>query len=104
MVNNLHFPIPQVQDKNKGYTARNIKRADCVRRLQHITSQTIKLILNVVDNNILQNHPIVLEDVIMDEDIYRSRMLHLKGKTVWIKIQHVEPVRITSNPKTILGK
>ena len=31
MVNNLHYPITQVQDKKKGYTAYNIKRADCER-------------------------------------------------------------------------
>ena len=29
---------------------------------------------------------------------------HLKGKTVWHKIQHVEPVKITNVTKTILDK
>ena len=39
MVNDLHSPIPQVQDKKKLYTTRNIKRADCARQSQHINGQ-----------------------------------------------------------------
>ena len=42
MVNDSHSPIPQVQDKNKGHTTRNIKRADCARQFQHITGKPIK--------------------------------------------------------------
>ena len=37
MVNNLYSPIPQVQDKKKIYTSRDIKWADRARRFQHIT-------------------------------------------------------------------
>ena len=55
MVNNLHSPIPQVQDKKEKYTARGIKRADCAKQFQHITGQPINRILHAVDNNILQN-------------------------------------------------
>ena len=40
----------------------------------------------------------------MDEDIYRPSITHLKGKIVRHNIQHVEPVNITSVPKTILDK
>ena len=42
------------------------------------------------------------EDIIMAEDIYEPSIPHLKGKTVRHKIQHVEPVKITSVPQTIL--
>ena len=42
LMNDSHYPIPQVQDKKERYTARNIKRADLARRLQHITGQKIK--------------------------------------------------------------
>ena len=64
----------------------------------------IKLILHAVDNNILKNLPTLQEDVRMDEDIYGPSIPHLKDKTVRRKVQHVEPVKITSAPKTILDK
>ena len=40
----------------------------------------------------------------MAEDIYGPSITHLKGKTVCSKIQHVDPVKIKSVPKTILAK
>ena len=40
----------------------------------------------------------------MSEDIYWPGIPHLKAKTVRRNIQHVEPVKITSVPKTILDK
>ena len=104
LVNDLHPPIPQVHDKKERYTARDIKRADRARRFQHITGQRIKIILHAVDNNILQNLPILREDVIMAEDIYGPSIPHLKVDTVRCKVQHVEPVKITNVPKTILDK
>ena len=102
MVNDSHSPIPQVQDKKKGYTARNIKRADHARQFQRITGQTINQILHAVDNNIMQNLPILREDVRISEDVYRLSIPHLKEKTVRRNIQHVESVKITSVSKNIL--
>ena len=33
--NNSHYPLPQLQDKKKGCTDCDIKRADCTRQFQH---------------------------------------------------------------------
>ena len=62
----------------------------------------IKRILHAFDNNILQNLPILREDVRMAEDIYGPNIPHLKGKTVRHKVQHVDPVKIKNVPETIL--
>ena len=40
----------------------------------------------------------------MSEDIYGPSILHLKGKKVRHKNQHLEPIKITSFPNTILDK
>ena len=104
MVNDSHSPILQVQEKKERYTACDIKRAGCPRQFHKITGQPIKHILHAVDNNILQNLPILIEDVRMAEDIYGTSIPHLKGKTVQRKIKHVEHVTITSVPKTIPDK
>ena len=39
VVNDSCFPVPQVKDKKKGYTARDIKISDRARQLQHISGQ-----------------------------------------------------------------
>ena len=104
MANDSNSQIPQVKDKNKGYTNRNIKQADRARQFQNITGQSIKQILHAVNNKILQNLPILQEDVRMAEDIYGPSIPQLKGKKVRRNIQHVEPVKITRVPKTILDK
>ena len=104
LVNDSHSPIPQVQEKKDRYTAWDIRRADCARRFQHINGKPIKRILHAVNNNILQNLPILREDVKMAEDIYGLIIPHLKVNTVRRKLHHVEPVKMTSLPKTILDK
>ena len=40
----------------------------------------------------------------MAEDIYGRSIPHLKGNTVRRKVQHVDPIKITNPPKTILYK
>ena len=82
MVNGFRSPIPQVEEKKKQYNARAVKRAYHARSFQYITSQTVKWILQAVDNNILKNIPILKEDVGMDEDIYGPSVPHLQVKTV----------------------
>ena len=80
MVNDSRSPIPQVEEKKKQYTACDVKRDGHARRLQHITGQSVKWILHAVDNNILQNLPILREDVGMYEDIYVPSVPHLQEK------------------------
>ena len=70
MVNDSHPPIPQVKDNKKGYTTRNIKRADRARQFCHITGKPIQKILHAVNNNTPNNLPILREDLGMAEDIY----------------------------------
>ena len=86
MVNDSCYPIPQVEEKKKQYTARNVKRADSARWLQNITGQPVKWILHAVDNNILQNIPILWEDIGMAEEIYGPSVPHFQDKTVHHKI------------------
>ena len=59
MVKNSRSTIPQVDENKKQYTKYNVKRDYLSRKFQHITGQTIKKILHVVDNNILQKLPIL---------------------------------------------
>ena len=80
MVNDSHYPIPQLEENKKLYTARDINRVDCARKLQNITVQPIKQTLHSVDNKILHNLPIFREDVGIDEDIYGTSVPYLQGK------------------------
>ena len=97
-MNDSQPPIQQVEEKKKQYTTRDVKRDDCVRQFQHINDQPVKQILHAVDNNILQNLPILQEYFGMDEYIYEPSVPHLQGKTVRHKVQHVEPI-IVPNPR-----
>ena len=78
MVNDSHSPILQVHGKNKRYTTLDIKLDDRARQFQNITDHPIKRIIHSVDNKILQNLPIMQEDVRMDEDIYGPSIPHIK--------------------------
>ena len=53
---------------------------------------------------LIVNLPILQEDFRMGEDIYGPSIPHLKVKIVRRKVQHVEPIKITSVLKTILDK
>ena len=86
MVNDLRFLNPQVEEKKKQYTACDVNRAYFARQSCHITGQSVKRILNVVDNNVLQNLPILQEDSRVYEDIYVPSVPYLQVKTVCHKI------------------
>ena len=53
MVNDSRSPIPQVEEKKKQYTSRDLKRADHSKRFLYITVQPINQIIHAVDNNIM---------------------------------------------------
>ena len=73
-------------------------------RLQQITRRPVKKILHAVDNNILQNIPILREDVGMDEDIYGPSVTHLQVKTVSHKAHNFDPIIIPKFLKSILDR
>ena len=77
---------------------------DCTRQFQHISSQPMKIILHAVDNNILQNFPILREYFGITEDIYGTSVSHLQGQAVRQKVQYVEPIIVSNDPKFILDR
>ena len=77
MVNDSRSPIPQVEEKKRQYTDRDIRRDDWARGFQNITGQPVNRILHAVDNKILHNLPILREDVDISEDIFVPSMSHL---------------------------
>ena len=102
MVNDSCYPIPQVYKKNKQYTTCDVNRAYFKGQFHHITFQPLNLILLTVDNNILQNIPIIWIYVVMAEDIYGTILPPLQGKKIRHKFQHVENVMVPNFPKGIL--
>ena len=103
-VKNSRSPIPQVEEKKKQFTARDVESYGCARWFQHITSQPVKLILHAVDSNILQNITILQEDFGMAEDIYGPSVPHFQGEKFHHKVHHVESTTVTNTPKGILGR
>ena len=104
MVNDSRSSIQKLEEKNKPHTTHNVKSSDLERWFQHITGQPVKWILNTVGNNILQNLPILWEDVRMFEDIYGPNVWHFQGETVCLKVQHVELIIVPNLPKGILDR
>ena len=102
IVNDSHTPHTTSAGQEERIHLPRHKKGWSRKEEPNITGQAIKRILHVVDNNILQNLPILREDFGMAEDIYGPSIPHLKVKTVRRKIQHVEPVKIASVPQTIL--
>ena len=102
MVEDPRSNILQVEEKKKHYTGRGVKRADCARRFQHITRKSVNLILHIFYNNILQNFPILQEDIGMAEDIYGPSVTHLQIKTVRQKLQYADPIVVKKFPKVII--
>ena len=99
MVNDSRYLIPQVEEKKKQYTSRDINRDYHARRFQHTDGQPINLIVHAVDNNILKNLSILREYVGMAEEIYGPSVPYLQGKTFHHNIKNVEPTMITNAPK-----
>ena len=104
MVDESRSPISQVEWTKKQYTASDVKRDDCKSKFHHIIGQPVKWILHVFDNNILQNIPILREDVWVDEEIFGPSVPHLQLKTVCHKVQHVEHITVPNVPKGNLDR
>ena len=78
--------------------------ADCASRFQNITVHPVKQILHAADKNILQNIPIIWEDVGVAEDIYGTSVPHVQVKIIIPKFQHVEPLIVINLPNIILDR
>ena len=61
-------------------------------------------IIDEVENNILQNFPILREDVGMSQDIYVPSVPYFQVKTFHHKFQYVDPIAVPNAPKVILDK
>ena len=96
--------VPQLEESKKHYTAHDVKRSDHARQFQHITGQTVQQNIYAVDNNTPQNLPILLEDVIIDQEIYGHSVPHFQGRTVRHKVRHVDPIIVPNFPKVILER
>ena len=103
-VNESQFPIPQMEEKKKRYSAHDVNRAYCARKFRHTTVKPIKIILHAVEDNILQNLPNLREDVGMAEYINVRSVSYFQCKMVQKKIQYVEPVVVISVLKDIHEK
>ena len=88
-------------EKNKQYTARDVKKDDRPRKIQHINGQPVNKILHARDNNILQDISILWDDVGMAEDIHEPSAPHLQGKKTHHNMQNVEPTIIPNVPQEI---
>ena len=62
----------------------------------------MKLAPHARDNNILQNYPILQEDIIIDEDIYGTSVSHPHGKSACHKVNRLKTAIVTKVPKGIL--
>ena len=90
----IHTPPPHKWSKRRKTHHRYVKRPDHKRKFQNINVHLVKWILHAVDNNILQNIPIMWEDIEMPEDIYGPSFPYLQGKTVHHKVHNMEPITV----------
>ena len=104
IVNDSHSFITQGKEKNKQYTAHDVKISDRERRFHHTNLQPVKQTPCEIDNNILQNFPTVQEDAGMSEEIYGPSVPYLKDKTSHQKFQHVYTVVLLKVPEVIIDR
>ena len=84
--------IPLVEEKKNKYIARDIIRADHMRRVQHSTGKYLNIMIHEVDNKAIQNCPITKEGIKATKEIYGLSAPNLQGETVCRKVKHVKLV------------
>ena len=78
------------------YTKREVLRANLAWKIQKsIGHPSLKKFIEIVENNLLTNCPIVKQDILRAEDIYGPDLGCLKGKTVR---SASTPVRVVHTP------
>ena len=75
--------VETVEENKKGYTQRQIARADRARHLQEtIMFPSIQDLKTMIQMNAIKNCPVTIEDIKLCEKIYGRSIPSLKGKTV----------------------
>jgi len=95
--------IRVVEENEKKYMDRDVKRADRARRFQKVSGSSLTTFLDVVDNNLLKTNLITRNDGKMTEDIYGTCVSNLQGKTARRKVPHVK-LEIKMVPQSIMDK
>ena len=91
-----HTTLNTVAENLAKYTKREVLRANLARKIQKsIGHPSLKKFIEIVENNLLTNCPIVKQDILRAEDIYGPELGCLKGKTVR---RASTPVRVAHAP------
>ena len=78
--------IASVEENKKGYTERQFKRAKEARALYHkVGTPTVENFKALIRQNLIQNCPVTVEDIIIAEKIFGPDISSLKGKSTRTK-------------------
>jgi hypothetical protein len=96
--------VNTVEQNKTRYSAHDVKRAEHARKTQDLIGRpSTSKYLTIIANNLLPNCKVTINDIKMAEDIFRTNLGSLKGKTTRGCPTHVEDHQPNSIPITIMG-